>query len=112
MKEILLRLLFFSMIVSSSSCTPEYIPESDAVQHIIHISNEGKPFEYWLNKVHYDSEGQEIGVMVDSGTQITLSAIVPIINGVPISPNFRVHQDNRVVVLKKITTGFFWYEVK
>ena len=79
---------------------------------IIQISNEGKPFEYWLNKVRYDSEGQGINVMVDSGTQITLSAIVPVINGVSISPNFKVYQDGRIVELKKVKIGLFWYEVK
>jgi hypothetical protein len=116
MKDILLvivlRLFFFTVIVSLVSCSPDYIPSSDEVQHTIHISNEGKPFEYWLNKVHYDSEGQEIKVIVDSGTQITLSAIVPVINGVSISPNFQVYQDSRIVELKKVTIGFFWYKVK
>ena len=107
-----LWLFFFTIILSLTSCSPENIPSSDEVQHTIHISNEGKPFEYWLNNVHYNSEGQEIKVMVDSGTQITLTAIVRVINGVSIIPNFKVYQDSRVVELKKITTGFFWCEVK
>jgi hypothetical protein len=107
-----LWLFFFTIILSLTSCSPENIPSSDEVQHTIHISNEGKPFEYWLDNVHYNSEGQEIKVMVDSGTQITLTAIVRVINGVPIIPNFKVYQDSRIVELKKITMGFFWCEVK
>ena len=115
-KDVLLAttlwLFFFIIILSLSSCSPENIPSSDEVQHTIQISNEGKPFEYWLNKVRYDSEEQGINVMVDSGTQITLSAIVPVINGVSISPNFKVYQDGRIVELKKVKIGLFWYEVK
>ena len=103
--------VLFTTVLSMTSCTTDNIPPSVATQRNIHISNQGKPFEYWLDQMHYDSDGQQVRVMVDLGTQITLSAIVPVIEGVAISPNFQVYQDGRVVELKKVTAGFFWYEV-
>ena len=109
---IIFWLAFITTTLSLSSCTPDSLPAPVAAQHTISISNEGKPFEYWLGQIHYDSEGQNIRVTLDPGTQITLSAIVPVINGVIFSPNFQVYQDGRAVELKKVTTGFFWYEVK
>jgi len=105
-------LAFLTTTLSLSSCTPDNLPAPEAIQHTINISNEGKPFEYWLGQIHYDSEGQDVRTTVDPGTQITLSAIVPVINGVAVSPNFQVYQDGRAVELKKVTLGFFWYEVK
>jgi hypothetical protein len=107
-----LWVIFITMVLSLTSCTSDTIPEEISVERTIRISNEGKPFEYWLGKVHYDSRGQEVNIIVDLGTQITLSAIVPVIDGVPISPNFQVYQDDRLVELRKVTLGFFWYEVK
>jgi hypothetical protein len=107
-----LWVIFITMVLSLTSCTTDNIPPSVAIQRNIYISNQGKPFEYWLDQMHYDSDGQQVRVMVDLGTQITLSAIVPVIDGVPISPNFQVYQDDRLVELRKVTLGFFWYEVK
>ena len=107
-----LWVIFITMILSLTSCTSDTILEEISVERTIRISNEDKPFEYWLDKVHYDSDGSNVRVVVDKGTQITLSAIVPVIDGVPISPNFQVYQDNRLVELVKVTKGFFWYEVK
>jgi hypothetical protein len=107
-----LWVIFITMVLSLTSCTTDNIPPSVAIQRNIYISNQGKPFEYWLGKVHYDSRGQEVNIIVEVGTQITLSAIVPVIDGVPISPNFQVYQDGKVIKLRKVTLGFFWYEVK
>jgi len=80
-------------------------------QHTIKISNDGKPFEYWLYQAHYNSDGQEVEVSVNSGTQITMSAIVPVVNGVSVIPNFQVKQDGVVVEIKQVTLGFYWYKV-
>lgn len=109
------KLFYFVVALTLASCTTEIEKvqqiNQQNVQRTIRISNEDKPFEYWLNQAHYNSYGQEVIVSVNSGTQITLGAIVPVVNGVSISPNFEVYQDGVLVEIKKVTLGFFWYQV-
>lgn len=109
------KVFYFMLALALASCTSD-IEEvqqitQQNVQRTIRVSNEGKSFEYWLNQAHYSSDGQEVIVSVNSGTQITLGAIVPVVNGVSISPNFEVYQDGVLVEIKKVTLGFFWYQV-
>lgn len=109
------KVFYFMLAVALASCTSDVeevqqITEQN-VQRTIRVSNEGKPFEYWLNQAHYSGDGQEVIVSVNSGTQITLGAIVPVVNGVSISPKFEVYQDGVLVEIKKVTLGFFWYQV-
>jgi hypothetical protein len=111
-----MRTVFFIILaVCLQSCTSGVEDVQQAIQqdtqHTIRISNEGKPFEYWLYQAHYNSDGQEVEVSVNSGTQITMSAIVPVVNGVSIPPNFTVRQDGSVVQIKQVTSAFYWYQV-
>ena len=83
-----------------------------SITRTISISNEGKRFEYWLDQKGYSSQGENINTTVEKGTQITVSAIVEVREGTQILPNIRIYQDSVKVVLKKINSSFYWYEVK
>jgi len=106
-------LLIFGLCIQSCTTDIEQVQQAiqQDTQHTIRISNEGKPFEYWLYQTHYNSDGQDVNISVESGTQITMSAIVPVVNGVAITPNFDMYQDGLPVEIKQVTPAFYWYKV-
>ena len=109
MKNLLFLLL---LIITCTSCTSEDIEtqiQSQSVDHLITISNDNKPFEYWLNK-EYFSSSTPVSLVVPSNTQITIGAIVEVQNGVEILPNIKVYQNNISVKIKQITKSFFSYK--
>jgi hypothetical protein len=110
MKNILFLSLF--LLITCQSCTTEEIPTSNAEpkKHLITISNDNKPFEYWLDSAHY-STTTPVSIYVPEHTQITITAVVTVVNNTPIIPNIKVHQDNKLVQIRQITSGFFWYQI-
>ncbi len=63
--------LFFLLLTTCISCTSEDNPEPVERQYLVTISNDDKPFEYWLDSVHYSTNGP-ISVYVPQDTQITI----------------------------------------
>lgn len=108
------NILFLSLIllITCQSCTTEDSITSNAEpkKHLINISNDNKPFEYWLNSTHY-STTTPVSIYVPKNTQITITAVVTVINNTPIIPNIKVHQDSKLVQIRQITSGFFWYQI-
>jgi len=102
--------LFFILLITCISCTSEDNPEPVEREYLITISNDDKPFEYWLDSVHYSTNGP-ISVYVPQDTQITITAVVRVVDDVIIIPNIKLYQDNTLVQLRQITSGFFWYQV-
>ena len=103
--------LFIFSLATLSSCTTDEIQPTETV-HSVHISNGGKPFEYWLEKEYYGSNGDAAFLYVPKGTQITIGATVEVIEDIEIIPNIQVYQDDKAVELRQITKGFFLYRVK
>lgn len=103
-----------TILLTCQSCSNEdYQAElSTKSQSQIQISNDGNQFEYWLDQEHYNSDGETISVIVDKGTQITICSVVLVISGVIMIPNVKVCQDNKIIDIRQINEGLFWYEVK
>jgi hypothetical protein len=95
-----------------TSCTSEDITPAPDPYHQIRISNDGKQFEYWLGSERHNSNGDTVLLSVKEGTQITMTAVVRVVDGVTIIPNIKLYQDNKLATIRQITQGFFWYEVK
>ena len=107
MKNLFLSLI---LLVTCLSCTSEDNPEPVERQYLVTISNDDKPFEYWLDSVHY-STNTPVTVYVPERTQITITAVVRVVDNVIIIPNIKLYQDNNLVQLRQITSGFFWYQI-
>ena len=95
-----------------TSCTSEDIQTEPNPYHSVRISNNGKQFEYWLGSEHHNSNGDTVSLTVKDGTQITMAAVVEVVNNVVIIPNIKLYQDDKLATIKQVTQGFFWYEVK
>ena len=95
-----------------TSCTSEDIQPEPNPYHSVRISNNGKQFEYWLGSEHHNSNGDTVSLTVKDGTQITMAAVVEVVNNVAIIPNIKLYQDDKLATIKQVTQGFFWYEVK
>lgn len=110
MKNILFLTLI--LLITCQSCTPEDSPviKAETSKHLITISNDNKPFEYWLDSVHY-STTTPISIYVPKNTQITITAVVTVINNTPVIPNIKLYQDSKLVQIRQITSGFFWYQI-
>jgi hypothetical protein len=109
MKNLLFLLI---LIITCTSCTSGDIKtkvQCQSVDHLITISNDNKPFEYWLNKEYFNSS-TPVSLVVPSNTQITIGAIVEVRNGVEMLPNIKVYQNNISVKIKQITKSFFSYK--
>ena len=107
-----MKKLFFIALafVAFVSCTP---PDNDPpmpVMRVITISNDDKPFEYWLNSVHYSSNGP-VSMCVPQGTQITITAVVFVVNTYYVIPNVKLYQDNVLIDIYQINYGTFWHQV-
>ena len=102
--------LSFILLITCISCTTEDNPEPVEREYLITISNDDKPFEYWLDSIHYSANGP-ISVYVPERTQITITAVVRVVDDVIIIPNIKLYQDNNLVELRQITSGFFWYQI-
>ena len=109
MKNLFLSL---TLLVTCLSCTTEEITDtsSEPGKHLVTISNDDKPFEYWLDSVHY-STTTPVTVYVPQHTQITITAVVRVVDNVVIIPNVKLYQDNKLVELRQVTSGFFWYQI-
>jgi hypothetical protein len=107
MKNLFLSL---TLLITCLSCTTEDIPELKEKESLITISNDDKPFEYWLDSVHYSTNGP-ISIYVPQRTQITITAVVRVVDGAVIIPNVKLYQDNKLVELRQVTSGFFWYQI-
>lgn len=107
-----MKKLFFITIafIAFASCTTpdDNIPQ--ATTRLITISNDDKPFEFWLDNYHYSSS-TPITILVEKNTQITITAVVEVQNNIPITPNIKVYQNNVQVQIEQITTGWFKYFV-
>ena len=107
------NLLFLSLlIITFTSCSTGDIEtqvQCESVNRLITISNDNKPFEYWLNK-EYFSSSTPVSLIVPSNTQITIGAIIEVRNNIEILPNIKVYQDNNAVKIKQITKSFFSYK--
>ena len=112
-KKIIALLMLGSIWVFCQGCS---VSKEDAevvsTTRTVSIYNEGKGFEYWLDQKAYNSQGENITTVEEEGTQITISAIVEVRQGILIIPNIEIYQDNKKVILKKINSGLYWYEVK
>jgi hypothetical protein len=95
-----------------TSCTSDDFQVEPNPYHSVRISNDGKQFEYWLGSEHHNSNGATASLTVKEGTQITMAAVVRVVDGVPIIPNIKLYQDDKLATIKQVTQGFFWYEVK
>lgn len=107
-----MKKLFFILLafITFASCTP---PDNDPpmpVMRVITISNDNKPFEYWLGSVHYTSNGP-VSMCVPQGTQITIVAVVEVINTYYVIPNVKLYQDNVLIDIYQINFGTWWYQV-
>jgi len=110
MKKLFLSAL---VIITCASCSSEDIEvptQSEPTLHLISISNDNKPFEYWLDK-QYFSSSTPVSLVVPSNTQITIGAIVEVRNNVELLPNIVVSQDNKLVKIKQVTKSFYLYRV-
>ena len=107
MKNLFLSLI---LLITCISCTSEDNPEPVERQYLVTISNDDKPFEYWLDSVHY-STNTPVTIYVPERTQITITAVVRVVEGVVIIPNIKLYQDNQLVELGQVTSGFFWYQI-
>lgn len=97
--------------LTCQSCSNEDNQIQTSNKRQIQISNEGNQFEYWLNQDRHNSNGETISVIVDKGTQITICSVVRVIDGVIIIPNVQVYQDSKVMSIRQVNKGLFWYEV-
>jgi hypothetical protein len=107
-----MKKLFFIALafIALSSCT---VPDNNIPQsttRLITISNDNKPFEYWLDNYHYCAE-TTVSILVEKNTQITITAVVEVQNNIPIIPNIKVYQNNVQVQTNQISTGWFIYVV-
>jgi len=107
-----MKKLFFILLafITFASCTPPDIDPPTPVMRVITISNDNKPFEYWLNSVHYSSNGP-VSMCVPQGTQITIVAVVEVINTYYVIPNVKLYQDNVLIDIYQINFGTFWHQV-
>jgi hypothetical protein len=107
-----MKKLFFILLafITFASCTPPDIDPPTPVMRVITISNDNKPFEYWLNSVHYSSNGP-VTMCVPQGTQITIVAVVEVINTYYVIPNVKLYQDNVLIDIYQINFGTFWHQV-
>ena len=120
MKSFRPYLILLSLIwVTCQSCsTDETQPTvTDETQptvtvHSIRISNNGKPFEYWVGKERNESDGKSVFEYFPNGTEITIGAVIEVKDNVEIIPNILVYQDSKPAQLKQITKSFYWYKVK
>ena len=107
-----MKKLFFIALafVAFVSCTP---PDNDPpapITRVITISNDNKPFEYWLDSVHYTSNGP-VSMCVPQGTQITIVAVVEVENGYIVIPNVKLYQDNMLIDIYQINYGTWLHQV-
>ena len=100
------------LLAALTSCTSEDIQPEPNPYHSVRISNNGKQFEYWLGSEHHNSNGDTVSLTVKDGTQITMAAVVEVVNNVAIIPNIKLYQDDKLATINQVTQGFFWYEVK
>lgn len=100
------------LLATLTSCTNDDIITTPNPYHSVRISNDGKQFEYWLGSEHHNSNGDTVSLTVKDGTQITMAAVVQVVNDVAIIPNIKLYQDDKLATIKQVTQGFFWYEVK
>jgi len=107
MKKLVLILLAF---ISFASCTPDNDDIPQPIPTLITISNDNKPFEFWLDNFHYTSS-TPITLLVKKNTQITITAVIEVQNNVPIIPNIKVYKNNVQVQIEQISTGWFKYFV-
>ena len=112
-KKVIALLMLGSIWVFCQGCSVSR-EDAEAISTIrtISIYNEGKGFEYWLDQKVFNSQGENVTTVVEQGTHITISAIVEVRQGILIIHNIELYQDNKKVVLKKINSSFYWYEVK
>jgi hypothetical protein len=112
MKSFRPYLILLSLIwVTCQSCSTDETQPTVTVRSI-HISNNGKPFEYWVGKERNESDGKSVFEYFPNGTEITIGAVVEVKDNVEIIPNIIVYQDSKLVQLKQITKSFYWYKVK
>ena len=107
-----MKKLFFIALafITFASCTP---PDNDPpapITRVITISNDDKPFEYWLGGVHHSSNGP-VSMCVPQGTQITITAVVLVVNTYYVIPNVKLYQDNVLIDILQINFGTFWHQV-
>jgi hypothetical protein len=107
-----MKKLFFILlaIITFASCTPPDNDPPTPVTRVITISNDNKPFEYWLGSVHYTSTGP-VSMCVPQGTQITIIAVVEVENGYIVIPNVKLYQDNVLIDIYQINYGTWWHQV-
>ena len=107
-----MKKLFFILlaIITFASCTTPDNDPPTPVMRVITISNDNKPFEYWLGSVHYTSTGP-VSMCVPQGTQITIIAVVEVQNGYIVIPNVKLYQDNVLIDIYQINYGTFWHQV-
>ena len=110
MKKVLFSVLVVISCVSCSSEDIEVQTQPEPTSHLISISNDDKPFEYWLDKEYYSSS-TPVSLIVPSNTQITIGAIVEVRNNVEILPNIQVYHNNKLVTLRQVTKSFFIYRI-
>ena len=107
-----MKKLFFILLafITFASCTPPDNDPPTPIMRVITISNDNKPFEYWLNSVHYTSNGP-VSMCVPQGTQITIIAVVEVVNTYYVIPNIKLYQDNVLIDIFQINFGTFWHQV-
>lgn len=107
-----MKKLFFialAFITFASCTTPDNDPPAP-ITRVITISNDDKPFEYWLGSVHYNSN-VPVTMSVPQGTQITIVAVVEVQNGYIVIPNVKLYQDNVRIDIYQINYGTWWHQV-
>jgi hypothetical protein len=107
-----IKIISLALLVISVFCQGCSSDEQVDNTRTITISNGGKTFEYWIGQSRYSSGGGTITTLLDKGTQITVCGIVEVREGKQILPDIQIYQDGSKVVLVKITSSFYWYEVK
>lgn len=107
-----MKKLFFIALafIAFASCTTPDNNIPQATTRLITISNDNKPFEFWLGNYHYSSS-TPITILVEQQTLITVTAVVEVQNNVPIIPNIKIYQNNVQVQIEQITLGWFKYYV-
>jgi uncharacterized protein YcfL len=109
-KTISLTLLAIILVVCQGCSSDQEIQTVST--KTLSIFNGGKAFEYWIDKTGYSSGGETITAVVEKGTQITVCGVVVVRQGSVILPNIQIYQDGSRVTLVKITSSFYWYQVK
>ncbi len=107
-----IAILLFFVWLTCQSCTADEATTPTETVRSVNISNDGKPFEYWLNKEVFRSQGEVVFIYVPIKTQITIGATVEVVDGIEVIPNIQLYQDLKPMPLKQITKGFYCYEVR